>query len=152
MKIRKKATNVFKTAVEATPDIENCYQEGLRAFGGYSAKVALSSNCEGSVDIDACVVGKYPHDNRWDYVFGYKSKAYFVEVHSASSSEVSVVIRKLSWLKSWLNTNAPELNKIKADVPFYWIQSGKFDIPKTSRHHRLAVSHGIKPISRLILD
>jgi len=145
----------FKDAVTATPDIETCYQTGLKAFGANSKKVKLkdTTKCEGSVDIDACTSTLYPQSNRWDYCLAYEGEAYFVEVHPANTSEVVTVIKKLGWLKDWLDHKAPELNKLRAESrhPFYWIQSSNFSIPKTSRQYKLAAQEGIKPISMLIL-
>jgi len=146
-------TNPFKKAVEATPDIANCYQPGLQALGKYSQKINLqsSSNCSGSVDIDACTTLLYPNDNRWDYVFAYKSKVYFIEVHSANTSEVNTVLRKLQWLKDWLTMHAPEIKKLNASQPYYWIQSGKFDILPSSPQGRLIALKGLRPIPKLNL-
>jgi hypothetical protein len=69
-KVKKAEANLFRKAVEDTPDIANCYQVGLRGLGAYSSKVQLSdtSKCSGSVDIDACTTTKYPQSNRWDYL------------------------------------------------------------------------------------
>ena len=147
------ALNPFKDAVAATPEIKDGYQTGLQAFGTYSNKIVLHDNreCNGSVEIDECVKRIYPNANRWDYVFAYKSIAYFVEVHSAESNEVSVVLSKLQWLKDWLKTQAPELAKLKAKQPYFWIQSSRFNIPKTTRQYRLAAQNGILPISKLTL-
>lgn len=145
--------STFKDAVEATSEIKNCYQSGLSALGNYSNKIELqhSRECNGSVEIDECVRVLYPNANRWDYVFAYKSVAYFVEVHSAETNEVSVVLAKLQWLKDWLNTQAPELAKLKAKQPYYWIQSGRFSIPKTTPQYRRTAQNGIMPISKLVL-
>lgn len=139
--------------MEATTEIKDCYQSGLKALGHYSNKIELqnSRECTGSVEIDECVRVNYPNANRWDYVFAYKSATYFVEVHSAETTEVSVVLAKLQWLKDWLNTQAPELAKLKAEQPYYWIQSGRFSIPKTTPQYRRAAQNGIMPISKLIL-
>ncbi len=149
----KTTSNKFKEAVEATAEIKNCYQPGLKALGAYSAKVALTDNslCNGSVDIDECVRTKYPNSNRWDYCIGYNNKAYFVEVHSANTAEVSTMLNKLQWLKDWLNSKAPELNKIKAPVPFYWVMSGKYAIQPNSPQSRKIAQAGIKPIAKLSL-
>lgn len=151
-KKRKPQIGVFQRAVIATPDITNCYQPGLRALGGNSSKIQLSGAAEGSVDIDACTANKYPNANRWDYTFGFKSQAYFVEVHSANTGEASTVIAKLNWLKQWLHQHAKPLNAIKADKPFYWIQSNGFHILPQSRQYRLVVKEGIKPIAKLVLN
>ena len=145
----------FQQAVHSTLDITTGYRPGLQALGGYSTKIRVSDTrlLGGSVDIDACTVDKYPNANRWDYAFDYKGEAFFVEVHSAYTGEVDTVIAKLNWLKSWLRDRAPSLEekKAKSRTPYYWLQSDKFEIPKTSRHFRLIVQEGLKPLSILIL-
>ncbi len=151
----KQKTKKFEKAVLATPEVSDCYQQGLKALGNYSRKVELSDvrKAEGSVDIDTCISALYPHANRWDYSLGYDNEAYFVEVHAAKTIEVSTVLNKLQWLKDWLNDKAPELNNMKAKkrTPFYWIQSGKFDILKTSPQYRRLVNEGLVPIPKLKL-
>lgn len=143
----------FEEAVKATSDISDCFQKGLKAFGKNSTKIKLVDNkqCEGSVDIDTCVTAKYPNDSRWDYMFSYMGNIYFVEIHSAYTSEISVVLKKLKWLKDWLRTQAPEIGKLKAkENPFFWIQSGRYDISPSSQAKRLA-QEGLEPISELKL-
>lgn len=146
----------FKEAVETTPDVKTCYQRGLRALGSDSKKINLgdTAKCEGSVDIDRCTLAKYPQSNRWDYCFSYRGEVFFVEVHTANTAEVSTVFRKLRWLKDWLNNEAPELAKMKvrSQNPYYWIQSSRFNIPKTSKQYRQVIQEGIKPISMLVLQ
>jgi hypothetical protein len=147
---KKKKT--FKTAVEDTPDIANCYQVGLKGLGKYSQKIELAetSHCSGSVDIDKCTSSKYPQSNRWDYALCYKSEVFFVEVHTANTGEVSTVLRKLQWLKDWLNSEAPEINKLKAkNTPFVWIQSNSCHIK--GKQNFKAAQAGIKPIAKLSL-
>jgi hypothetical protein len=151
---KPKNSNLFKIAVENTPDIANCYQSGLQALGKYSKKIDLAETtlCSGSVEIDECTKAKYPNDPRWDYALCYNSEVFFVEVHTANTSEVNAVLNKLQWLKDWLNKEAPEINKLKAkNQPYIWIQSNDFHIPKTSPQYRLAVQKGIKPIAKLSL-
>ncbi len=78
------------------------YHEGLGAIlRQHRSKIVLldTRGCEGSIDIDSCIKDKYPNDSRWDYCFAYKGDVFFVEVHTANSSEVSAVIKKLTWLK-----------------------------------------------------
>lgn len=146
----------FKQAVESTPDVANGFRVGLTALGIYSSKVsvAVTNALQGSIDIDALTTVNYPNSNRWDYAFAYKGEAFFIEVHSANSSEVRTVLRKLQWLKDWLHASAPNINKMRAKKipPFYWIQSKGFAIPKTSPQYRAAEGAGLKPISKLILD
>ena len=155
MKNNKIKPKTFKQAVEETEEIKNGYQNGLKALGNYSNKVELgdTKKCEGSVAIDDCTESLYPQENRWDYVFSYKGEAYFVEVHSAHTSEVSVVLKKLQWLKDWLNSKAPEIKKLQAkDKAFIWIQTNGNHILSKSSQNRLLAEKGLKPVSKLILD
>ncbi|QEM05694.1 hypothetical protein DIU31_020050 [Mucilaginibacter rubeus] len=150
----KIAVKTYKEAVEATPDVKNCFQAGLSGLGTNSTKVnAVNTRLfNGSVNIDLCTATKYANENRWDYSFGYNDKAYFIEVHPANTSEVDVVIKKLQWLKNWLSSQAPELNKIKAQTPYYWIQSGKGAILPGSNQARKVAQAGIKPMPSLRLS
>ena len=149
-----KSKNSFQKAVEATPDIVNGYMAGLAALGTHTSKIIVASTSliEGSVDIDRCTTTIYPNANRWDYVFAYSGKAYFIEVHPAKTSEVKTVLNKLQWLKDWLNQRATPIDALKAKNPFYWIQSKGFAIPKTSPQYRAASHAGLKPIAQLKLS
>lgn len=146
----------FKQAVKATKDVENCYETGLKAFGAYSSRISVAdtSKLEGSVNIDNCTTAKYPNANRWDYGLSYKGEVFFVEVHSAITSEVSTVLRKFQWLKAWLHGSAPNINNMKAKTknPFVWIQSKNFQIPKNTPQYRAAVKEGLLPVRKLELN
>lgn len=152
-KTKKTGDLTFMQAVEITPDVTTCYKTGLRALGKHSSKISVSDTqkLSGSIDIDSCTQKKYPQSNRWDYCFGYNGEAFFVEVHSANSSQVSVVLKKLEWLKDWLNYKATEIDKMKSKnrPAFYWIQSAGFAIPPTSRQFIAAKTAGLLPISKL---
>lgn len=154
-KMKKREANAFKTAVEKTPDIAHCYQTGLKGLSGNSHKIELleTTSCSGSIDIDSCTTAKYPQSNRWDYALCYKKEVFFVEVHGAKTDEVGTVLKKLQWLKDWLNSDAPEIYKLKANTqtPFVWIQSNGFHILPNSKQYRQAIQAGLKPIAKLVL-
>ena len=143
----------FKNAVQLTPQIAAHIKDGLQALKPYVSKVTLANPwlCEGSVDIDTAVITSYPQANRWDYAFGYAGKIYYVEVHGASTSEVKVVIKKLIWLKDWINSDAPELKKLLPVSSFHWLQSGRCSILRGSSQERLAAINKIIPKSNLVL-
>ena len=145
----------FKKAVKATADITNCYKPGLSALGAYSNRVSVTdtTKLQGSVDIDTCTTAKYPNDNRWDYAFAYKSEVFFVEVHSANTSEVRTLLKKYQWLKDWLHSEAPEINRLKAKSrnPFVWVQSKDFQIPKNTPQYMAAVKAGLLLLKTLEL-
>jgi hypothetical protein len=143
----------FREAVLETEDVKQCYQVGLRGFGKYSDKVELKENklCGGSLDIDVCTKNKYPRENRWDHALDYDGKTYFVEVHPANTGDVKTVIKKLEWLKTWLNEEAPEINKLRANNPYRWVQSGKFAISPNTPQYKEAAQNGILPKPKLKL-
>lgn len=151
----KRVKSKFQLAVEATPEVAACYKNGLQALkNADSAKIVLANtnHCDGSLAIDDCTTTLYPNDHRWDYCFSYAGSVYFVEVHSANTSEVDRVLRKLQWLKDWLSNNAPAINLLRVkDNPYYWIQSNGFNILKNSAQFRRIVQAGIKPIAQLKL-
>lgn len=150
----RKARNPFAEAVRASSGIANCYQRGLQALVDSHCQQIVSKDTRllhGSVSLDACLQADFPNDNRWDYALGYAGRAYFVEVHPASPSEVKAVLKKLEWLKAWLQKNAPDLESIKAKNAFYWLASDKVDIPSTTREYKQAAQAGLVPARRLQL-
>ena len=140
----------FKETVEQTPQISESYKAGLLAFGDYSSKVVVQDNrlLGGSVDIDAATKKLYPNSNRWDYAFDYNGEAFFIEVHTASTSETSTVLHKLEWLKVWLHEQAPMLEKLKSKIipSYYWVQSKQYALPTHTPQYRKAVSAKLIPI------
>ena len=126
--------SAFEVAVKATPDVSAGYCKGIEAFGKYKAKIKVPDlkKVDGSLDIDTMTAKLYPDANRWDYAVCYDGEVFYIEVHSAITSEVSKMLKKLRWLQDWLKTKAPEIDKltIKTNHPYYWVQSSGYDIPK----------------------
>ncbi|MFM7931910.1 MAG: hypothetical protein ACKO9Q_29720, partial [Pirellula sp.] len=65
-----------------------------------------------------------------------------VEVHPATEGEVSKVVKKLAWLKSFINAEVAELAQIKSRI--FWISSGKTSISPTSKKRRILALNGIE--------
>ena len=141
----------FTDAVLETPEIAECLKAGLQALGSNSDKIEVKStgSLEGSVDIDTCLKTLYPDDTRWDYVFGYKDRLYYVEVHQGKTSEIKKVIAKLKWLMEW--RQATELEALKGRSTYHWISTkGTDTFAKGSRYSRILTQNGIRgPSSRL---
>jgi len=138
----------FRTTFQQT-DVADCIQPGIRALGNYSSRVSKQSHhdFEGSVYIDTCLADRYPNDHRWDYAFGLGNKIYYVEVHHANDSEVSVVIAKYKWLKHWQNRQ-PNPAALKTNSAYHWISSGRVSITKNSRYTRYLTIAGLDYPSR----
>ncbi|NUM72442.1 MAG: hypothetical protein HUU43_16480 [Ignavibacteriaceae bacterium] len=143
----------FTDTVQMIPEISDYLSDGLRALGNNSRKINAADTrlINGSIDLDTSLRNSYPQANRWDYIIGYNNKAWFLEIHPATGKEVGVVLKKLAWLKNWLNMHAGGLNNLKASEPYHWVASDKMAIPTTSRHYRLAATNGIIPKKRLEL-
>jgi len=142
----------FQSAIENTILLKDHLKNGLQALGSNSSKVKPGDTrkCEGSVDIDDAIERKFPSSNRWDYVFGYNGKTYFIEVHPADTSEVKTVLEKLTWLKSFMIENVPELNK--ESKSFHWIASGGVHIlPNSPQARKLALSGISQPVRQFTL-
>ena len=118
----------FTDAVKSIPEIAQCLKKGLQALGGNSNKVVVheTRDLTGSVDIDTCLVKRYPNAPRWDYVFGYKDRVYYVEVHLADNTrKVREVTAKLQWLKQWRKRSARSLEDLESQSTYHWISTGK---------------------------
>ncbi|HBT78183.1 MAG TPA: hypothetical protein DEB39_14960 [Planctomycetaceae bacterium] len=150
---KSRKTITFRDAVKKCPAIGGGLCDGLQALSQqYRGKVRQSKNVRvtGSIDIDSTLKRQCPTDNRWDYGFGLASNAAkapnddrvsWVEIHPATAGDVKEVIRKLQWLKNWLQKNAPELNSLASK--YVWIPSKGNSIPPSSPQHRELASKGI---------
>ena len=136
----------FADAVLSTPEIAKCLKAGLQALRANSSKVKVrvTRDLKGSVDIDTCLTSRYPNASRWDYVFGYKERIYYVEVHQGSVGEVESIIAKFNWLKHWRKNSAKNLEDLSDHSTHHWISTkGTASIGKRSRHHRMLDQNNI---------
>ena len=151
----KSESTTFKSIVQAIPAIAGAYREGLQALESQDAGKVKPQNprkLSGSVYLDKCLKTTNPHDARWDYVIGYREKAYFVEVHPANTSNVDEVVKKKKWLEVWLKTNALDLKAMMAGTGYYWIASGKVAILPNSPQARKIAKNKLVLCKELNLD
>lgn len=151
----KSESTTFKSIVQAIPAIAGAYREGLQALESKAAGKVKPQNprkLSGSVYLDKCLKTTNPHDARWDYVIGYREKAYFVEVHPANTSNVDEVVKKKKWLDVWLKTNALDLKAMMAGTSYYWIASGKVAILPNSPQARKIAKNKLVLCKELNLD
>ena len=151
----KSESTTFKSIVQAIPAIAGAYREGLQALESKDAGKVKPQNprkLSGSVYLDKCLKTTNPHDARWDYVIGYREKAYFVEVHPANTSNVDEVVKKKKWLDVWLKTKALDLKAMMAGTSYYWIASGKVAILPNSPQARKIAKNKLVLCKELNLD
>lgn len=151
----KSDSTTFKSIMQAIPAIAGAYREGLQALESKDAGKVKPQNprkLSGSVYLDKCLKTTNPHDARWDYVIGYREKAYFVEVHPANTSNVDEVVKKKKWLDVWLKTNALDLKAMMAGTSYYWIASGKVAILPNSPQARKIAKNKLVLCKELNLD
>ncbi len=147
----------FTNAVQGTPEIAGCLKAGLQALGANRSKVEVRETREltGSVDIDTCLKKRYPTESRWDYVFGYKDRICYMEIHPAGSTgEVGRIVAKLGWLKQWRRHSAPSLEDLEYCSTYHWVSSGRTTSSvKRGKYQQILAQNGIRgPISVLKAD
>jgi hypothetical protein len=150
--MQNKKLTKFRKAVKACAGIGQGYCAGLQALGANASHIEPEDTrlCCGSVDIDKCLLASDPQGARWDYAVGYDDKAYFVEVHPAHTGNVSEMVKKVDWLKAWLNADGAALKGIK-EGEYYWIPSGSCKILEGSPKKRMLAQRGIKIVKPLVL-
>ena len=153
----------FREAVEdAPPPVNGAYREGIQALEHrHRGHVTCgdSRRLTGSIDLDKALAREpdYANAPRWDYGVGYRPRngpeqAVWVEVHSATTKEVSAVLRKLQWLRDWLSGDAEQLmrmtNATAEDRRYVWIAGASVRIPGNSPQARRLNTSGIGKVLR----
>lgn len=156
----------FEDAVNKGPaPIRGKSQPGTQALSRDHAKQVGCSRRRAftaSLELDEALKREPVHAraNRWDYGIGYNTPAnggevaIWVEVHSAYTGEVSVVLKKLQWLKDYLAGECDDLWRMTqaGNDPYHWIAPGKFAILKNSPQARELSKSGLSfPKSKLTL-
>ena len=120
----------FRPTVEAVSVLRTGYRPGLRAVKAeYRDRFVCDDPRQlvGSIDIDTALKDALPNAPRWDYGIGVGrgqagDRVHRVEVHPATHGDVKDVLKKLAWLKSWLQQNAQDLlNMTAPGQSFVWI-------------------------------
>lgn len=147
----------FKAAVLATPMIASAFCPGVQALKNEHRRGLQNSHiATGSIDLDAALQPHFPNDHRWDYGIGLPQdarteKVLWLEVHHAASGETERVLNKLKALKEWLQSSAPELNRLPKK--FVWQLSNVERNPNDRRiRNRLAEAGGIHLRVQGVLD
>lgn len=139
----------FTETIQSIPEIAECLENGLQALERQDKrkiKVISSRDLKGSVYIDKCLERLYPNAPRWDYVFGYRDRVYYVEVHPADNTrKVREVTAKSQWLKQWRKRSARSLEDLEGQSTYHWISTGKtLSSLKRGKYLQILAQNGIR--------
>lgn len=141
----------FKDAVAAIPTLAGRYRKGLqalRAQDGLHIDAEDTRKLTGSVDVDSALKQIEPNANRWDFAIAYQHTnrsaevIYWTELHTASDSEVKVVIRKAVWLRGWLKADGKKMAAFERDI--VWISSGPTSFQLTGPQRKQMAQAGLR--------
>ena len=147
----------FKVAVGRTPHLAGAWEKGLEALRAEDKphiKPENTRKLSGSADVDKALRKIEPNAHRWDFAIGYqhsnrlKECVYWVEIHTASDSQVSAVLNKLRWLKGWLANVGVALAKFERD--FVWVSSGATSFTLTSPQQKQFALLGLQHKGRVL--
>jgi len=164
---KRKPKATFANAVTAAPQpVAAALRGGKQALSkAHRAQVVCEDEKRwtGSIELDEALRQESGHASasRWDYGLGYQDpagqeSAVWVEVHSAETGEVSTVLKKLRWLKDYLQGTCPGLWSLTLATPealrFVWVASGRYAIPTNSPKMRELRTAGLDPpVKRLVV-
>ena len=142
----------FKEVVEVTPNLKDKWCAGLGALrkqdkDHVKPEDTSKARLRGSVDIDTALMKSQPQANRWDFAIGYQHAnrsdefVYWVETHTGSDNQISVMLKKLEWLQIWMKADGKELAKF--DHKMIWVPSGATSFTKGSTQVRRLVDQGL---------
>jgi hypothetical protein len=106
------------------------------------------------VNVDEALKPVQPNATRWDYGVGFRrgatETAVWVEIHPASSTSIADMLKKLVWLKNWLNAEAPELMALTRG-DYYWVSTdATIAITPNSRQAKQLAAVGLKGPTRVL--
>lgn len=119
-------------------------QPGLQALGANSKRIQLVSPAKAteSVDLDAALTAAKVPGAKWDYGIGIargqRHEVVWVEVHTATSSEVDTVLKKLAALRQWLQSHAPHCTTVPCS--FHWVATDAGVHIDAARRRRLSAA------------
>ena len=142
----------FKDAIDATPHLQGKWRVGLGALRAedrphLQPEDTSTSRLCGSVDVDAALQATHPNANRWDFAIGYRHAnrsdefVYWVETHTGSDGQISKMLKKLDWLKTWLKGDGKALAAF--DRSFVWAPSGATSFTKGAIQVKILATKGL---------
>lgn len=143
----------FKEAIARIPTLKNAWCPGLQALRPEDKPHIEPEDprkLTGSVDIDAAYRKLMPQSNRWDFGIAFQhtnrkgEMIYWVELHTASDSQVKVVIKKVEWLLEWLKNDGKALASFEREI--IWVSSGVTAFTRSSPQRKLMAQAGLQHV------
>ena len=137
----------FPHAVAASALLKDHFKVGLGALGTNSSRITTrdTRKITGSVNIEAAQREVSGQHAAWDYGIGFAPSkddiVIWVEIHSADTRHVQVVLDKLDSLLSLLEAHAPTLGALPRR--FVWLATGAVYISPNSPEKRRLESRGM---------
>ncbi len=130
--------------------------DGLKAMeADHSKRVEekIRGEFPDSLNLDAALEASHPNDHRWDYLVGHMpsgsaSRVVGIEVHSAHTREVSVVIAKKEAARDQLREHLRNGQQVAA---WLWVASGPVAIPQLDKHRQLLAQSGVRLVGKIVL-
>lgn len=143
----------FQQAVGKIPALKNSWCPGLQALRAEDKPHIEAEDprrLTGSVDVDTAYQKLMPQSNRWDFGIAFrhsdrdKEVVYWVELHTASDSQVKVVIKKAQWLLEWLKGDGKPLAGFEKEI--VWVSSGATTFTRSSPQKKLMAMAGLQHV------
>ncbi len=143
----------FADAIRNSSLLTQAFKNGLQALSPADCQHVVVDNTRqlaGSLNLEDALRSSYPNPPIWDYGIGHRRAAhgehtsdfvYWLEVHPATDGDIEPVLRKLTWLKSWLEKSAPALAKLPRQ--FVWVSSGKTAFTQRSPQAKRMAEQGL---------
>jgi hypothetical protein len=143
----------FQDAVGTIEALKNAWCAGLQALRAEDKTHIEAEDprkLTGSVDVDTAYQKLMPQSNRWDFGIAFqhsnreKEVVYWVELHTASDSQVKVVIKKAQWLLDWLKGQGSPLAGFEKEI--IWVSSGATTFTRSSPQRKLMAQAGLQHV------
>lgn len=131
--------------------LASAVKPGLQAMGQHSGRIdqPLRGAFLDAIDLDEATRADHPNDHRWDYLLGHESSNIVaVEVHSAETSQVSVVIAKKERSRAHLRAHLRSGCGVAA---WYWVASSKVDLVPLDKQKLRLDQSGIQMVGKTLL-
>lgn len=147
----------FQEAVGRTPHLRKAYKSGLQALRSEDRPHIVAEDTRrisGSAYIDEALKKADPYGNRRDFAIAYRHSnrndevIYWVELHTASDSQVNLVIRKAQWLLEWLRNGGKLLAAFRRDI--VWLSSGATTFTLNAPQRKRMAEAGLQHRGRLL--